>query len=528
MAKYVIIKIDSYLILNKFMIKKCLFLFCFCILSYMPLFARSASSDAIAIRVIANPKHYSALTWYKKQGFKGSPQSLMVDGYNAIRDGRTVYVNAANIPTNANLFLYTNIYLISFNQSAESATSDIFGKILEHWKFNSNQIVAGICKESKLSCLSDTDCVGVDYCESMKAKAKRDVRRLEDLSSMYETLETFFEKKGYYPKLQAGSYVPQNSLSVWPSWQDALAKEIGVKLPEDPINKLTKCIENDEIKNAKYDPKTCWDEKNKVFADADAADKGLNWPLLSRAYLYSGNALGNSYKLCANSENSYQNAAELHFCASGSINYPPTITANCPLVGTKNVGYACSITASDLDLDDFRMEAVGMPANIIKITSGNKITGLSGKPSVIGDFPITISATETRAGGATTNYSFTLKIYDSANPPPVITLPSSFVNGVYQNSVGSVVDFTITATDADGIQSFTSSGATLPAGLNVSSSPATGTYRINGTVSTTFQVPSVVNLAFTLTAKDNANRSSNITFTLKLVNTAPVINSVTN
>ncbi|MEA1962683.1 MAG: hypothetical protein U9M94_00415, partial [Patescibacteria group bacterium] len=38
------------------------------------------SSDVIAIRVIPNQEHYSALRWYKKQGFSGSPQSLIVDG----------------------------------------------------------------------------------------------------------------------------------------------------------------------------------------------------------------------------------------------------------------------------------------------------------------------------------------------------------------------------------------------------------------------------------------------------------------
>jgi len=55
------------------------------------------SADAIGVRIIPNPNHYSISRWYENQGFTGSPQSLIVDGYEAIRDGRTVYVNAANL-----------------------------------------------------------------------------------------------------------------------------------------------------------------------------------------------------------------------------------------------------------------------------------------------------------------------------------------------------------------------------------------------------------------------------------------------
>ncbi|MBU4455684.1 hypothetical protein KJ586_04210, partial [Patescibacteria group bacterium] len=44
------------------------------------------SPDAIAIRVIPNTEHYSPLRWYKEQGFLGSPQSMSINGYEAIRD----------------------------------------------------------------------------------------------------------------------------------------------------------------------------------------------------------------------------------------------------------------------------------------------------------------------------------------------------------------------------------------------------------------------------------------------------------
>jgi len=93
------------------------------------------SSDAVAIRVLSNPDHFSAGRWYKEQGFTGSPQSVTVDGYSGIRDGRTVYVNAANLTGTE---LYTNIYIISYNQDAERETTDIFSHIIANWKFNTN------------------------------------------------------------------------------------------------------------------------------------------------------------------------------------------------------------------------------------------------------------------------------------------------------------------------------------------------------------------------------------------------------
>lgn len=87
--------------------------------------AQQTSADAIAVRVIPNPKHLSAERWYSDQNFSGSPQSITVDGYEAVRDGRTVYVNVGNADSGN---LYTNIYLISYNQSAESETVDILDK----------------------------------------------------------------------------------------------------------------------------------------------------------------------------------------------------------------------------------------------------------------------------------------------------------------------------------------------------------------------------------------------------------------
>src|SRR5512136_739858 len=127
-------------------------LFCLFSLAH-PATAQTASSDAIAVRVVPNPNHYSIARWYEAQGFSGSPQSLIVDGYEAIRDGRTVYVAAANIETDTRL-IHTNIYLISYNQDPAPNTVDILGQMIAHWKFNDNlsaETVAPTCSISSLS-----------------------------------------------------------------------------------------------------------------------------------------------------------------------------------------------------------------------------------------------------------------------------------------------------------------------------------------------------------------------------------------
>jgi len=197
-----------------------------------PSTALGTSPDAIAIRVMPNSDHFSPLVWYGKNiKLKGSPQNLLVDGYEAIRDGRTVYVNAANISGNS---FYTNIYIISYNQEAEDKTIDIFGQILTHWKFNTNSDING----------------------NQKQKIIRDVKRLANLSELNQALGNY--KKDDFPRLKSGSYVTGASVSVWPSWQASLGADLGLTMPLDPVNKLGGCP-------AGFNKETCWNETDKTF-----------------------------------------------------------------------------------------------------------------------------------------------------------------------------------------------------------------------------------------------------------------------
>ncbi|MDP3837130.1 MAG: hypothetical protein Q8Q67_03450 [bacterium] len=264
-------------------------------------------NDVIAVRILPNPNHYSASRWYSNQGFSGSPQSLVVDGYDAVRDGRTVYVNAANVDTN-NGTIYTNIYLISYNQNPDFKTVDVLGQIVKHWKFNSNLSAAGQCAISTIRCASSGDCVaGNDvcytdedcgqgiFCDNLRSKVARDVRRLGSLGEIRFALANFKNKNNKYPVLGAGTYIPLNSISVWPSWQSLFLPQLGAaqKLV-DPINSLGAC--------AGFDPITCWNEETRTFGDPQPNDSTLELPAGSYAYVYSGDATGSNFSLCASME----------------------------------------------------------------------------------------------------------------------------------------------------------------------------------------------------------------------------------
>ena len=268
----------------------------------------SNSADAIAIRILPNNQHYSAARWYQEQKFAGSPQLITVDGYEAVRDGRTVYVAAANVKDVDNDgilsksdILYTNIYLISYNQEAENATFDIFGQILMNWKFNTNITQSGRCKQApETLCYYTSDCASGDYCQSSHAIIVRDVKRLADLSDTNSILDNYKNNhNGFCPKLLSGSYLPNKSVSTWSSWQTALSAELGAPLPIDPVNKLGLC-KYDSNENKKYNPITCWDEADKIFATATSSSFEL--PIGSLAYFYTSTPDGKTCSFSAPTE----------------------------------------------------------------------------------------------------------------------------------------------------------------------------------------------------------------------------------
>lgn len=249
----------------------------------------------------SNPEHYGINEWYEKQGFTGSPQALIIDGYEAIRDGRTVYVNAIN---SSNKNLYTNIYLISYNQSSSDKTVDILGQIIKKWKFNTNMEEVGTCSISLNSCSSgetdcpvdqqcvlDSDCSNNFFCDSLKAKAIRDLKRAAMVTNLNSSLNIYKTLNGFYPKLESGTYVPHISVSVWPSWNDKFLPTLNLKNLKDPINRLGDC--------PGFDPVTCWNkDTNKFSTNVDLINK-LELPAGSYGFVYKTDSEGSSYQLCS-------------------------------------------------------------------------------------------------------------------------------------------------------------------------------------------------------------------------------------
>jgi len=286
----------------------------------------TGSSDAIAVRIIPNPNHYSISRWYDSQGFKGAPQALTVDGYEAIRDGRTVYVNASKVDINEGL-IFTNIYLISYNQQPSAKTIDILGQIVKYWKFNDNIIestnLAPSCSISSLSCLSDTDCTKdqfcatstaaiassscqlkaskkclVDpdcpsnfFCDSIKAKVIRDIKRVGKLEELKEALYRYKLEKGIYPRLPAGSYLADHAVSIWPSWLNTFLPQIAMTESfVDPINRLGAC--------PGFDVQTCWNKDTQRFYSTSNPEY-LALPYGSYGFVYKTDSNGSKYNLCA-------------------------------------------------------------------------------------------------------------------------------------------------------------------------------------------------------------------------------------
>ena len=314
--------------------------------------AQDDQKDVIGVRIIPNPDHLSIVRWYERQGFYGSPQAVVVDGYQGIRDGRTVYVNAANISGNN---VYTNIYMISYNQDSSEKTTDILGQIVSRWKFNTDldygdEEDPATCSISSLHCESDADCAAnqycsingeqvnkcqlkeekncrIDsdcpsgfYCNSDKAKIIRDVRRLSVLGDLKEALINYNKSNGHYPILSAGTYLKNYAVSVWPSWKQTFLPEIAVS-PSfvDPINTIGYCPGSNL--------ETCWDEKTNSFI---SNPQGLNLPLPygSQAIVYSNNEDGSLYNMCSTME------------TTSSYNFLPANYGDidCPMFGSGSAG----------------------------------------------------------------------------------------------------------------------------------------------------------------------------------------------
>ena len=321
-------------------------------------------SDGIGIRIYKNPYKDTPLEWYRRQGFLGSPQSITVDGYPAIRDGGTVYIGFPNT-YGRNESIYPNILVMSHNIGASPITERIFDSLLSNFAFNINfsfdngnvcvsggetgvssgEVYINPTTGGPVVCVSDYDCLKVDNspnpklrCSSFKYKLQHDIKRLADFKDIQKALDSYYTKNGRYPVLSEGSFQKAITNSLWPSWQQTLGAELGISMPIDPVNRLITCglckpndnpaaqstipcVKNDdcvkdhfcEAQNG-YDPATCWNTDTRQFMcpymSADGAQPAIKYspyeadePFApSRFYSYQSFEGGRRFQLGANFE----------------------------------------------------------------------------------------------------------------------------------------------------------------------------------------------------------------------------------
>ena len=187
-------------------------------------------SDAIAIRIYKNVNNYSAARWYDNEFVeddlrRGSPQSISdVDGYEAVKDGRTVYVNAGNMDLDSGNY-YANIYTLSFSQEPDTGTMKVHTNMLKHWTFNTNLIDPddyGYCSIPSQVCLSDADCFSGYICHVDDGSADGDYPDDLPLNAPVGYNADYAEYKANYYDNKC--HLPFEKESVITCWRDTNCK----------------------------------------------------------------------------------------------------------------------------------------------------------------------------------------------------------------------------------------------------------------------------------------------------------------
>lgn len=374
----------------------------------------SMKKDAIGVRIAGNPLHLSPREWYASKGFTGNPTETTVDGYQAIRDGRTVYVAFANTD-GPQQNIYSNIFIISYNDGAEPTTRQIYDALLSSLTFNrnvqgessnacetSNQSLVTDSSGASIPCDKDTQCQPYgagDVCANIKAKLQRDLVRLADFQKMSRLIESVKSKTGNYPTLASGSYVGALSTSLWPSWTDALQKIVGTSLPTDPVNRFVTCglcgtskaacVSDSDCPSGDscqaqggYDPKTCWNQSASRFL----CPSGANGAETSHVYMYRAIANGAQYELDGNFEVQPPNAID------PTVNWwqPPLMTT---VKRCSNTGAQGNFCSTDTDCQTCTITGVCTsaptgackPAGASFVYGGSCKGGEYGQSSVCGD-----------------------------------------------------------------------------------------------------------------------------------------------
>ncbi len=117
------------------------------LLSYQNAAGQPWEKDVVALRIYQNPTHASLARWYADRGLTGSPKASVIDGYQALRGDRTVYVSSAAVASTTGA-TYTNVNVFSYNDSATPETKSVFEQIVNNADFNRAVVDSPTCLTS--------------------------------------------------------------------------------------------------------------------------------------------------------------------------------------------------------------------------------------------------------------------------------------------------------------------------------------------------------------------------------------------
>ncbi|KKW44342.1 MAG: hypothetical protein UY95_C0030G0006 [Parcubacteria group bacterium GW2011_GWA2_56_7] len=93
--------------------------------------------EALGVRVASNVHYEPPEVWFENQDFVGAPAPETLDGFSGVRDERTLYISAPNLPTDTlnSSKIYPNMYAVAYSEGATESTQNIYGQMLESWSF---------------------------------------------------------------------------------------------------------------------------------------------------------------------------------------------------------------------------------------------------------------------------------------------------------------------------------------------------------------------------------------------------------
>ena len=246
-----------------------------------------AFTGAIGVQVFRNQNRLDPLTWYQSQDFRqGSPRSTTVDGFTGLEEGSSVYVSAPNyVHANPTPSAYVNIYLLSYGQGSDADTIEIAKRLRANWQFMAN--------------LPEN----VPYGPAIaREELRRDNERFTSLGTIAQALQQYRQQHSNYPDLAAGTYIPGQTVSTWPSWTDTFSNDIGIATPVDPINNFDRSWPYDGPSecngNQGFASTTCYAPPH----SPDRPDGAYSCPDGSHVFQYTRSTALNYTRLYANFE----------------------------------------------------------------------------------------------------------------------------------------------------------------------------------------------------------------------------------